>query len=264
MENGYPDCYACFLSVLPERHHWAGAMESRHCELLEKNRDKFIQTVDIDVLLPYFQATNLVSPADVISIATQTTKQTKITKFFDILCDNTSPQVFHTLCTALESTYPHLLTAMFLGASDGKKPLHSNNKTSNNHYSGSHGNSGSHSNSSPHGAPPHGTGVPHSASHSSHAHSHSHSSHSGTSTISTHSSSSQNPLYDSHAIPKSRSSGSTSRSNSSASKGEISADLAVILLALSEFQSICVPYPISIISQVSSWFPSSISSAPVV
>lgn len=89
-------------------------MEVTFKELLETHRSKFSAVVDADSLLPTLERAETLTHTDVGEINKQTTNKDKIDKTLDILTtkDNFA---FESLCYALEPTYPHLLTVMFLG-----------------------------------------------------------------------------------------------------------------------------------------------------
>lgn len=99
-------------------------MEVKYKELLETHRSKFSAVVDAGSLLPILERAETLTQAEVDEINKQTTNKEKIDKTLDILTtkDNFA---FKSLCYALEPTYPHLLTVMFLGNSQrmgsGKK-----------------------------------------------------------------------------------------------------------------------------------------------
>ena len=89
-------------------------MEDKYKELLEIHRSKFSLVVDVERLFPILESSEALTPSDIDEINKQTSKQAQVDKALDILIakDNLA---FRSLCYALESTYPHLLTVMFLG-----------------------------------------------------------------------------------------------------------------------------------------------------
>ncbi|XP_060579959.1 disks large homolog 5-like isoform X2 [Ruditapes philippinarum] len=98
-------------------------MEDKFKELLEAHRSKFSAVVDADGLLLILERAETLTQIDVDEINKQTSNKDKIDKILDILTtkDNFA---FKSLCYALEQTYPHLLTVMFLGNSQriGSEP----------------------------------------------------------------------------------------------------------------------------------------------
>ena len=88
-------------------------MEERHIYLLKQHRNKFMQSVSkVELLYPMLH--RFLSPGDIHEIERASEQPDKVAKLLDILPIRGS-QVFSTLCVALETTYPHLLTVMFLG-----------------------------------------------------------------------------------------------------------------------------------------------------
>lgn len=87
-------------------------MEVKYKELLKVHRSKFADVVNVDNLLPNLERT--LSQTDIEEINKQTSNNDKIDKLLDILSSKDN-FAFKNLCFALESTYPHLLTVMFLG-----------------------------------------------------------------------------------------------------------------------------------------------------
>ncbi|XP_022100420.1 disks large homolog 5-like isoform X2 [Acanthaster planci] len=92
----------------------AVAMEEKHAQILKFHRAKFVQSVEVERLYPMLQP-SVLSQADVGEIEQQPSPQAKVQKLLDILPGRGS-QAFQMLCLALETTYPHLLTVMFLGS----------------------------------------------------------------------------------------------------------------------------------------------------
>lgn len=91
-------------------------MEEKFKELLEAHRSKFSAVVDADSLLPILERAETLTQSDLDEINKQSSNKDKIDKILDTLTkkDNFA---FKSLCYALEQTYPHLLTVMFLGNS---------------------------------------------------------------------------------------------------------------------------------------------------
>lgn len=89
-------------------------MDERLKELLHVYRNKFAQ-IDVERIIPFLRDTGLLSPEDVDAIRRHPPAQ-RIHTLLDILPAKGS-QAFQTLCLALETTYPHLLTIMLIGAS---------------------------------------------------------------------------------------------------------------------------------------------------
>ncbi|XP_006811582.2 disks large homolog 5-like, partial [Saccoglossus kowalevskii] len=95
-----------------------GKMENKHNELLMCHRAKFVQSVEVERLYPILQNSGVLSAQDTEEIARITTSHGKVEKLLDIL-PSKGNQAFKSLCLALETTYPHLLTVMFLGSNVG-------------------------------------------------------------------------------------------------------------------------------------------------
>ncbi|XP_069123796.1 disks large homolog 5-like isoform X1 [Argopecten irradians] len=89
-------------------------MESKHKELLSLHRAKFLSAIEVEKLLPILQSKNVVYPDDISEINKQPSRAGRAERLLDILPDKPN-SAFQGLCLALETTYPHLLTAMFLG-----------------------------------------------------------------------------------------------------------------------------------------------------
>ena len=89
-------------------------MEERHAQILKFHRAKFVQSIGVERLYPMLQP-SVLSQSDVADIEQQPTPQAKVQKLLDLLPSRGS-QAFQMLCLALETTYPHLLTVMFLGS----------------------------------------------------------------------------------------------------------------------------------------------------
>ncbi|KAH3871815.1 hypothetical protein DPMN_035030 [Dreissena polymorpha] len=91
-------------------------MEAKYKELIELHRLKFSAVVDADRLLPILEIAETLSNAEVTEINKLTVNKERVDKILDILL-NKDNLAFKGLCFALENTYPHLLTVMFLGNS---------------------------------------------------------------------------------------------------------------------------------------------------
>jgi len=91
-------------------------MEVKYKELIELHRHKFSAVVDADRVLPILESAETLTPSEVLEINQLGSHKEKVNKVLDLLLhkDNLA---FKGLCHALESTYPHLLTIMFLGNS---------------------------------------------------------------------------------------------------------------------------------------------------
>jgi len=89
-------------------------MEHIHKDLLSFHRTKFTSAIEVDKILPILQRGDVLNSGDVDEINNQGNREARADKLLDIL-PNKSNQAFLYLCLALENTYPHLLTVMFLG-----------------------------------------------------------------------------------------------------------------------------------------------------
>ena len=89
-------------------------MEDKYKELLELHRSKFSLVVDVERLFPILESAEVLVKEDIDEVSKQTTGPAKVDKLLDILIAKEN-LAFKSLCYALESTYPHLLTVMFLG-----------------------------------------------------------------------------------------------------------------------------------------------------
>ena len=89
-------------------------MEDKYKELLELHRSKFSLVVDVERLFPILESAEVLVKEDIDEVGKQTTGPAKVDKLLDILIAKEN-LAFKSLCYALESTYPHLLTVMFLG-----------------------------------------------------------------------------------------------------------------------------------------------------
>lgn len=92
-------------------------MDDKHKNLIGLHRSKFVQCVDVKRLMPFLQGNEVLSETDVDAIIRQPSRGCKVEKLLDIL-QNKGNQAFQTLCLALETTYPHLVTVMFLGVNN--------------------------------------------------------------------------------------------------------------------------------------------------
>jgi hypothetical protein len=84
-------------------------MDDKHKELLDIHRPKFVQAVDVERLYPILQGTEILNTEDIAVIEQQQNRCAKVEKLLEIL-PKKGTQAFQTLCLALETTYPHLLT----------------------------------------------------------------------------------------------------------------------------------------------------------
>ena len=91
-------------------------MDVKFKELLDDHRAKFSAVVDVGRILPILESAETLTHSDVDEINTLTTSKEKVDKILDVLIEKGN-HAFQSLCFALESTYPHLLTVMFLGHS---------------------------------------------------------------------------------------------------------------------------------------------------
>ncbi|GAB6028550.1 hypothetical protein CHUAL_002693 [Chamberlinius hualienensis] len=89
-------------------------MDDKYKESLFLHRAKFVQFVDVDLLFPYLLAVGILSENEIDQLRNETNQNVKAEKFLDLL-PSKGDLGFRSLCIALESTYPHLLTVMFLG-----------------------------------------------------------------------------------------------------------------------------------------------------
>nr|XP_042896904.1 disks large homolog 5 isoform X2 [Parasteatoda tepidariorum] len=89
-------------------------MDEEHKELLKFHRTRFLQCVDIDRLIPLLQTNGVLTNDDVTDLKKYNNSGAKAEKLLDLLPSKGS-QAFQAFCLALETTYPHLLTVMFLG-----------------------------------------------------------------------------------------------------------------------------------------------------
>ncbi|KAK8726702.1 hypothetical protein OTU49_010006 [Cherax quadricarinatus] len=106
---------------------YTNKMDERLKELLHVYRNKFAQ-IDVERIIPFLRDTGLVSAEDIDAIHRQPSQGQRIHTLLDILPAKGS-QAFQTLCLALETTYPHLLTIMLIGASQ-RTPLYVSRQSS--------------------------------------------------------------------------------------------------------------------------------------
>ncbi|KAF8796408.1 Disks large like protein [Argiope bruennichi] len=88
-------------------------MDEEHKELLKFHRTRFLQCVDIDRLIPLLQTSGVLTNDDVTDLRKFNSSEAKAEKLLDLLPSKGS-HAFQAFCLALENTYPHLLTVMFL------------------------------------------------------------------------------------------------------------------------------------------------------
>ncbi|XP_066304594.1 disks large homolog 5-like isoform X2 [Branchiostoma lanceolatum] len=94
-------------------------MEDKHKELLQLHRAKFVECVKVDRLWETLQGAGVLTPTDISGIQSSAQDDGgKVDKLLDLLLEKGS-SAFQSLCVALEKTYPHLLTVMFLGSNQG-------------------------------------------------------------------------------------------------------------------------------------------------
>ncbi|XP_035670102.1 LOW QUALITY PROTEIN: disks large homolog 5-like [Branchiostoma floridae] len=94
-------------------------MEDKHKELLQLHRAKFVECVKVERLWDTLQGAGVLTPTDVSDIQSSAQDDGgKVEKLLDLLLERGS-SAFQSLCVALEKTYPHLLTVMFLGSNQG-------------------------------------------------------------------------------------------------------------------------------------------------
>ena len=89
-------------------------MDESHKDLLKIHHDKFIASIEVDRLIPTLQGAGVLDSNDILLIKSATSRSVQAEKLLNILPEKTS-YAFQNLCLALETTYPHLLTVMFLG-----------------------------------------------------------------------------------------------------------------------------------------------------
>ncbi|KAL3877008.1 hypothetical protein ACJMK2_034768 [Sinanodonta woodiana] len=96
-------------------------MEEKYKELLELHRSKFTSVIDVERLFPILEGADVLDVKDIAEIKAQPTKPGRVEKLLDILPIKKN-LAFKNLCLALETTYPHLLTVMFLGNNQSVLP----------------------------------------------------------------------------------------------------------------------------------------------
>lgn len=89
-------------------------MDEQHKELLKCHRTRFLKSIDIDRLIPLLQTNGALTNDDVTDLKKYHNSEGKAEKLLDLLPSKGS-KAFQAFCLALENTYPHLLTVMFLG-----------------------------------------------------------------------------------------------------------------------------------------------------
>lgn len=89
-------------------------MEERHKELLKIHHEKFLNTVEVERLYPFLQGAQVLVTDDILEINKHHRGDEKVGKLLEIIQQKPNFP-FQNLCFALQSTYPQLLTAMFLG-----------------------------------------------------------------------------------------------------------------------------------------------------
>ncbi|XP_071829288.1 disks large homolog 5-like isoform X3 [Apostichopus japonicus] len=98
-------------------------MEERHSNLLRQYRPKFVQSVEVDRLYPMLVNTKVLSHTETNMLEMLPSPQDRVECLLDML-PNKGSMAFESLCLALETTYPHLLTIMFLGSSTTLQMAH--------------------------------------------------------------------------------------------------------------------------------------------
>lgn len=98
-------------------------MEERHSNLLRQYRPKFVQSVEVDRLYPMLVNTKVLSHTETNMLEMLPSPQDRVECLLDML-PNKGSMAFESLCLALETTYPHLLTIMFLGSSSTLQMAH--------------------------------------------------------------------------------------------------------------------------------------------
>lgn len=91
-------------------------METKYKELLQIHRSKFANSIEVERLFPILKEKNILHQDDIEEI-NKHSGSSRVEKLLDILTQK-SNSAFQSLCLALESTYPHLLTVMFLGSNN--------------------------------------------------------------------------------------------------------------------------------------------------
>lgn len=89
-------------------------MEERYKELLKIHHEKFATTIEVERLYPILQGAQVLTTDDILEINKHHRSDEKVGKLLEII--QQKPHCpFQNLCFALQSTYPQLLTTMFLG-----------------------------------------------------------------------------------------------------------------------------------------------------
>ncbi|KAK3089838.1 hypothetical protein FSP39_006961 [Pinctada imbricata] len=89
-------------------------MEEKHKELLDHLKTNFTNSFDVEKLVPVLRRENILTEVDVSEVE-NTLSRDKAEKLIDII-KLKDKNAFEKLCKALENTFPHLLTVMFLGS----------------------------------------------------------------------------------------------------------------------------------------------------
>ena len=97
-------------------------MDQRYVQMLEVCRPQLRVVDHLDQLLPYLKAGSTISTEEVCQLRTLTTQVARADKIIELILKKGS-QGFSTLCVALESTYPHILTTMFTASSSSGIPV---------------------------------------------------------------------------------------------------------------------------------------------
>ncbi|GBN69421.1 Disks large 5, partial [Araneus ventricosus] len=106
-------CRLRYLATAQNYEYLINGMDEEHKELLKFHRTRFLQCVDIDRLIPLLQTSGVLTNDDVTDLRKYNSSEAKAEKLLDLLPSKGS-QAFQAFCLALENTYPHLLTVMFL------------------------------------------------------------------------------------------------------------------------------------------------------
>lgn len=90
-------------------------MDNWHADLLLQYRSKFVQSMEVERLYPMLVKTKTLSDSETDMLDMLPTEQDKVGRLLDML-PKKGRRAFQSFCLALETTYPHLLTVMFLGS----------------------------------------------------------------------------------------------------------------------------------------------------
>lgn len=90
-------------------------MDESHKELLKIHRETFTASIEVDRLFPVLESACVLDSDDISLVKSATSRASQVEKLLKILPEKPS-YAFQSFCHALESTYPHLLTVMFLGS----------------------------------------------------------------------------------------------------------------------------------------------------